>query len=263
MLPHTPGVHHVEDGPRDAPAVVLSHPLGTDLHVWNPNVAPLAEHLRVIRYDHRGHGASPVSPGPYTLAELGGDVLDLLDRLGLERVSFAGTSLGGMVGLWLAANAPERIDSLVVCSGSAWLGDPEVWHDRAEIVRSNGTVAIADGTVHRWVSTQYARTYPDVMDRLVARFVGTADEGYAACCEALGGMDLRDDLARITAPTLIVVGGADAAFPSTHAERLVAGIPAARMEVIEGAGHFVSLECHERVTALLEQHLHGQAVGSG
>lgn len=255
MLAQRIAVHHVEDGPRDGPPVVLSHPLGTDLRVWHPNVSRLAQHLRVIRYDHRGHGASPVPSGPYTIEHLGGDVLDLLDHLGITRTSFVGTSLGGMVGMWLAANAPERIDRLAVLSPSAWLGDPEVWHDRAAIVRANGTVSVAEGTAHRWVSARYVRSHPDVVARLIARFVGTADEGYAATCAALAEMDLRPDLGRISAPTLVIAGSNDAHIPLTHAETVAAAIPGARYKVFEGAGHFVALERPDEVTSLLEDHL--------
>lgn len=250
-------VHHVEDGPADGPAVVLSHSLGTDLHVWRPQVEQLARSRRVVRYDHRGHGRSPVPPGPYTIADLGRDVLALLDRLEIERTSFVGTSMGGMVGLWLAANAPDRIDRLVVCCTSAALGNPDAWTDRAGIVRSNGAVAIADGTVHRWLSGTFAVEHPDVIDRLVARFVGTTDEGYAACCEAIGAMDLLDDLARITAPTLVVAGRDDVAIPLDHASTVADGIADADLAIVGDAGHLASLEQPETITELVERHLSG------
>lgn len=248
-------VHHEEDGRPDAPPLVLSHPLGTDLRIWQPLITPLARSFRVISYDQRGHGASPSPTGPYSIDQLGSDALALLDRLGLERVNFAGISLGGMVGLWLAANAPERLDRLVVCSASAWLGDASVWTDRAAIVRDNGTVAIADGTVHRWVGPRFAEQHPDLIDRLIARFVGTTDEGYAACCEALGDLDLRADLARILTPTLVLAGREDAAIPVDHAEYLAANIPTAHLAILEDAGHVAPLEQGEAFLDHLRAHL--------
>jgi 3-oxoadipate enol-lactonase len=235
-------VHAEEDGRPEAPPLLLSHPLGADLRIWQPLITPLARSFRVITYDQRGHGASPSPAGPYSIDQLGSDALALLDRLGLERVNVAGVSLGGMVGLWLAVHAPERLDRLVVCSASAWLGDPAAWTDRASIVRQNGTVAIADGTVHRWVGPRFAEQHPDLIDRLIARFVGTTDEGYAACCEALGDLDLRADLSRILTPTLVLAGRDDAAIPLAHAEYLADNIPTADLAIIEDAGHFAPLE---------------------
>lgn len=259
MLPRSPSpaiaVHHEPAGRPDGPPLLLSHPLGTDLHIWRPQLEPLGRSFRVIPYDHRGHGGSPSPRGPYTIEQLGRDALALLDRLELERASFAGISLGGMVGLWLAIHAPERLDRLVVCSGSAWLRNPEVWTDRAAIVRTNGTVSIAEGTVHRWVTPRFADDHPELLDRWIARFVGTTDEGYAGCCEALGSMDLRADLHRITTPTLVLAGRDDAAIPIDHAEDLAARIPTADLSVIDDAGHFTSVEQPERFTARVQAHL--------
>lgn len=248
-------VHHEEDGRPDAPPLLLSHPLGADRRIWQPLITPLARSFRVITYDQRGHGASPSPSGPYSIDQLGSDALALLDRLGLERVSFAGVSLGGMVGLWLAAHAPERFERLVVCSASAWLGDASVWIDRAAIVRDNGTVAIAEGTVHRWVGPHFAEHHPDLIDRLIARFVGTTDEGYAASCEALGAMDLRADLSRILTPTLVLAGADDAAIPVDHARYLAANISTADLTILEDAGHFAPLEQRETFLDHLRTHL--------
>lgn len=247
-------VHHELDGPSDGPPLVLSHALGTDRRIWREQVQSLASAYRVISYDHRGHGRSPVPAGPYSIEDLGLDVLGLLDRLEIDRTDFGGTSMGGMVGLWLAINAPERLNRLVVCCSSAHLGNPDAWSDRAATVRRNGTVAIADGTVHRWLSCGFAERNPKVLDRLTARFVGTADEGYAACCEAIGGMNLLDDLARIETPVLVVAGRDDAAIPLEHAERMVERIRNARLEIVEDAGHLAAVEQPRRITELFERH---------
>lgn len=255
-------VHHVEDGPYDAPPLLLAHSLGTDHRLWQPHVERLQRSWRVVRYDHRGHGLSPVPRGPYRIADLGRDTLRLLDRLELDRVSFAGTCLGGAVGLWVAAHAPERIDRLVVCCTTAWAGDPEVWLDRARIVRANGTVTIADAAVHRCVQPAFARRNPDAMTRLVARFVGTTDQGYAASCEAVASMDLRTDLRRVTAPTLVVAARHDRTIPRDDVEDLARRLPDAQLVTVEDAGHLAAVERPDTITDLLERHLRSPMLAS-
>src|SRR5262245_18261951 len=189
----------------------------------------LAARLRVIRYDHRGHGGSPVPPGPYTLADLGGDVLALLDRLGVDRVHLGGMSLGAMVAMWVAANAPERVDRLVLMCTSARLGPPAMWAERAAVARTNGVAALADATLARWLPEDLARSRPDLVAELRAMLTATPAEGYAGCCAALEHMDLVPDLPRIEAATLVIAGLADPATPPAHAEVIVAGIPDARL----------------------------------
>src|SRR5205085_944703 len=176
---------------------------------WEPQVPALGRTHRVVRYDMRGHGGSPVPPSPYTIADLGGDVVALLDRLGIERASLVGVSLGGMVSMWLAANRPERIDRLVLCSTAPYLGPPEAWAERAALVLDEGAEAVADAVVARWFSAEYAAAHPDVVGAVRADLAATPAEGYAACCGALEHMDLRADLARIAAPTLVIVGADD------------------------------------------------------
>ena len=143
-------LHHVVDGPADAPPLVLSSSLGTTLEMWEPQVAPLAEHFRVVRYDRRGHGRSPVPRDATTIDDLGGDLVELLDELGLERVSFCGLSLGGVEGMWLAVNAPERVERLVLCCTAASFPPRQGWLDRAAVVRAGGMDAIVDAILGRW-----------------------------------------------------------------------------------------------------------------
>jgi 3-oxoadipate enol-lactonase len=257
----TAPVHAEVHGPHDAPPVVLVHPLGTEARVWEPQVVGLSERFRVITYDQRGHGASAAPTGPYTIEDLAGDLLELLDRLGIGRAHLVGSSLGAMACLWVAANAPDRVDRLVACSASAFLDSSEAWTDRAQIVRSNGTVAIVDGAVHRWFGGGHLPD-PETLDRLTAWFVGTSDEGYAACCEAIGAMDLRDEVPRITAPTLVVAGDRDLAIPITHARDLAERIPGARLAIVEEAGHLLSLEQPDQLNRLLDEHLRA-AGGTG
>jgi 3-oxoadipate enol-lactonase len=248
-------VHHVESGPADAPPLVLSNSLGSNLAMWDPQLDALAERFRVIRYDQRGHGRSPVPPGPYSIEDVGADALALLDRLGIERAHWCGLSLGGMTGMWLAINAPERIDRLALLCTSAKLGPPSNWAERAALVRSEGTAAIADGGLGRWVTEEFAAAHPDRAAWLRQMMLDTPDEGYAGACEVIQHMDLEPRLHEIRAPTLVIAGDQDPATPPEHAERIAAGVPGARMEVVSPGRHLANVERVEEVTALLLEHL--------
>ena len=252
---------HRADGPDGAPAVVLANSMGTALSMWDPQVPALAERFRVLRYDHPGHGLTPAAPGPYRLDDFGGAVLGLLDRLGLRRVSFCGLSLGGMVGLWLAAHAPDRIDRLALLCTSAHLPPAQLWHDRAETVRTAGTSAVAEELVTRWFTAGFGDRHPDVVARLVSDLNAVDDESYAACCELIAGLDQRPVLGRIVAPTLVVAGADDPATPPAHAEVIAAGVPAARLAVLPRAAHLANLEQPDEITALLLDHLDGDRGG--
>jgi 3-oxoadipate enol-lactonase len=241
-------------GPDDAPVVVLSNSLGSTIAMWDPQVPTLAERLRVVRYDHRGHGGSPIPPAPYELADLGADALRLLDRLGLERVHWCGLSLGGMVGMWMAINAPERIDRLVLCCTSARLGPPDMWAQRAQTVRAEGVEAIADAGLERWLTEGFREREPDATAEVRAMLVATPDEGYAASCGVIERMDLLAELGAVRAPTLVIAGRQDPATPPEHAERIVAGIDGARLELVDAA-HLATIEQPEAMTELIAGHL--------
>ena len=248
-------VHHDVLGRDDGPIVVLSNSLGSTPWMWDGQVPTLAEGLRVVRYDHRGHGESPVPPGPYELADLGGDVLALLDRLGLARVHWCGLSLGGMVGMWLAINAPERIDRLVLCCTSARLGPPEMWAERAATVRADGVDAIADAGIERWLSPGFRERNPAVTAEVRAMLADTPAEGYAACCGAIERMDLLPDLAAISAPTLVIAAAEDPATPPEHGERIAANVPGARLVIVDDARHLATVERPQAMTDLIAGHL--------
>jgi 3-oxoadipate enol-lactonase len=248
-------LHHVTAGREAAPAVVLSNSLGTTMRMWDPQAAALARTHRVVRYDMRGHGRSPVPLPPYTLADLGGDLIGLLDRCGLERASLCGVSLGGMVSMWVAAHAPERVGRLVLCSTSALLGPPEAWAERAVLVRREGTGAVADTVVARWFTPAFAEARPGVVAAIRADLAETPAEGYAACCEVVGAMDLRADLAAIRAPTLVIGAHDDPSTPPEHARAIAAGIPGARLVELPQGAHLVNVETPEVVTRLILGHL--------
>jgi 3-oxoadipate enol-lactonase len=252
-------VAHTEQGAADAEPLVLSNSLGTTSAMWDPQVAALAARFRLIRYDTRGHGASPVPAGPYEIADLGADVLALLDRLELERVSFCGLSIGGMTGMWLAANAPERIGRLVVVCSSPQMPPAQAWVERAQTVRAaGGTEPIADAVVSRWLTSAYAQAHPDVREWLRVMLVSSPAEGYASCCGAIERMDLREALPAIAAPTLVIGGEFDtAAPPDQHARVIAERIPGARLELVPGA-HIASVEASGPVTRLIIKHLREQ-----
>ncbi|MEV6812501.1 3-oxoadipate enol-lactonase [Micromonospora sp. NPDC051296] len=250
----SPVLHATVDGPPDAPVLVLGSSLGTTGAMWQPQVAALATRFRVIRYDHLGHGRSAVPAGPYRIDLLGREVLRLLDDLDLRRVHYAGLSLGGMVGMWLAAHAPERIDRLALLCTSASLGPAEGWRTRAATVRAGRLDTIADAVVERWFTPAFAAAHPDTVAAYRDMLTATPPAGYAACCEAIAGMDLRADLAAVRAPTLVIGAADDPATPPEHARQIAERIPSARLVVLDGAAHLANVEQPEAVARLLTDH---------
>jgi 3-oxoadipate enol-lactonase len=211
----------------------------------------------VVRYDQRGHGRSPVPSGPYSIAELAGDLLRLLDRLDLDRIHFCGLSLGGMVGMWLASHAPDRIDRLVLCCTAARMMRPPDYAQRAELVRREGMAAVADAVIGRWFTPDFAASQPKVVSSIRSMLLSTPAEGYAGGCEALSTMDLRPDLARITAPTLVIAGSEDQSTPVAQSKEIAATIPGARLEVVSDASHLANLARPEEVTDLILNFISG------
>src|SRR3712207_1821896 len=178
-------VHHRLEGPEDAAVLVLSNSLGTTLAMWDEQAPTLSERFRLLRYDHRGHGGSPVPSGPYGIGDLGRDVFALLDRLGVEQFSFCGLSIGGLVGMWLASEAPERVERLVLCCTAARFAPPEQWEERAETVRSDGVGAISDAVIERWFTPPFRESRPETVEWAGGMLRNTPAEGYAGCCEAI------------------------------------------------------------------------------
>jgi 3-oxoadipate enol-lactonase len=248
----TVAVHHRLDGPADAPVLLMSNSLGTTLELWEDQVGPLTERFRVLRYDQRGHGRSPVPAGPYSIEELGSDVLALLDRLELERVSLCGVSIGGMTALWIAANAPERLDRLVLCNTSAHLPPADDWRQRATTVRERGVEAVAEAVLGRWLTPAAP---PEMTERLRAMLLDTPREGYAGCCEAIAGHDVRDRLGAIGAPTLVIAAEEDPAIPPEHGRALAEAIPGAQLELVPRAAHLPNVEQPQAITRALLDHL--------
>jgi 3-oxoadipate enol-lactonase len=249
-------VSYTVDGAEDAPVVVLSNSLGATRGMWDPQVPVLAERYRVVTYDTRGHGDSPAPPGPYSLDDLVDDLVALLDEVGAERAHVAGLSLGGMTAMRLAAREPERVHRLAVLCTSA-KPDPQPFLDRAVAVRSGGTAPLAPTVASRWVTPPFAAQHPDLVARLEAMIAGSDDEGYAACCEVVAAVDLREDLGRITAPTLVVSGAEDVALPPPHQQAIVDGIPGAELLTVSPGAHLANLERTSEVTGALLGHFDG------
>lgn len=236
-------VHLQSEGPATAaggrPAVVLLHSLGTSLHVWDPQVPVLARRFQVIRPDLRGHGLSEVTPGPYTIEGLAGDVLALLGRLGVSRAHVVGLSIGGLIAQAMALAAPERVASLTLCDTALVIPPPANWHERARLVREKGMTAIVETVLARWVSAAH-RSAPEGRG-LRQMLLRTDPEGYAAAAEAIAAADFTAKTPTLSLPAHVIVGGRDESTPPTAAEALAAALKA-RLSLIPGAAHIPNFE---------------------
>jgi 3-oxoadipate enol-lactonase len=238
-------LHRVVDGA--GPALLLSGSIGTTTEMWAP-VLPLLAGFRTIRVDHPGHGGSPVASA--SLDEYGRGVLDVLDELAVERTHVCGLSLGGALAIWLATRAPERVDRIVLAGTRAKFGDERQWHERAATVRTQGTAAIVDATLHRWFTPAFGDREP------TRRMIESVDdEGYARCCELLASIDLRGDLGRVTQPTLVLRGADDPSADESFTKALLDGIPHARLVTIPHAAHMPVAEQPEAFGAAVRAHL--------
>lgn len=254
-------LHHVLEGPADAPVLALPSSLGTTVELWAANLPHWSQSFRILRYDQRGHGDSDAPSGPYSIEDLAGDFVGLLDDLGIERVCFCGVSMGGAPAMWLAAHSPERIDRLVLACTSARFGEPESWLERAAEVRAHGLEPIADDVLGRWFTAPFTAANPETVTWFRELLLRTPAEGYAGCCEALARWDFRGRLADIGAPTLVLAGEQDPSTPPAHAELLAQGITGARLAVVAGAAHLANVEQAEAFSHLVGEHLAPVEVG--
>ena len=239
----------------DRPVLMMCNSLGTDHRMWDGQVAAFGDTYRIVRYDRRGHGSSAVPPGPYTIERLGRDVLAILDGLGIDMAWFCGLSLGGMTGMWLAANAPERFYGVALCNTSAHMPAFDMWNERIAVVRDGRLHEITTGVLERWFTADFRASNPDDVTRVRDQFVVTPGEGYAACCEAIRDMDQRDLLANITVPTLVITGSDDPATIPAAGRLIAESIPGARYVEIEGAAHLSNIEKPEAFNAALASFL--------
>ena len=250
---------HVEaEGPERAPALMLSNSLGTDLHMWDNQVGPFTKQFRLVRYDRRGHGKSGAPDGPYSMERLGKDVLAILDGLGIAKVNWCGLSMGGMVGMWLGANAPSRIDKLILSNTSPYMGAaPEVWNERIKTARGAGMSALVEATLERWFTKTFRERNPKAVARIREMVLETPPKGYAACCEAIRDMDQRESLGRIQAPTLIIAGRHDPSTTVEVAELMQGRIAGAKLAVLDAA-HLANVERPQEYTDTVLKFLAGK-----
>ncbi|HEX4760887.1 MAG TPA: 3-oxoadipate enol-lactonase [Thermoleophilaceae bacterium] len=249
-------LHHRLDGPEDAHVLVLSNSLGSRHTMWDAQAPALVERFRLLRYDQRGHGQSDVPDGPYSIADLAGDLLALLDELGIERVHLCGLSIGGMTGTWLGINARERIDRLVLSNTAAYFPPAEEWTRRAKVARSSeGVAGLADAALDRWFTPSFQERRPEEVERFRQMLITTAGEGYAGCCEAIREMDMRDGLGAIEAPTLVIAGEEDPSTPPDWNRELAEAIPDAEFHLLQDASHLSNVARPQEYTDLLLRHL--------
>jgi 3-oxoadipate enol-lactonase len=248
-------LHHRFDGQADSPVLVLGSSLGTTHAMWDDQVPAFTERYRLLRYDTRGHGGSPAPDGPYTMAGLGSDLLALLDRLELERVSFCGLSIGGMIGMWAASEAPERFERLVLCCTVPHFPPRELWDERAVTVRTRGMEPLVDAAIERWLPDAVRAARPEAEQRLRAMLRSIAPEGYAGCCEAIRDMDLRDRLGAIEAPTLVIAGAEDPATPPERVREVAEAIAGARYVELPQAAHIANMAQPDAFADAVLEHL--------
>jgi 3-oxoadipate enol-lactonase len=248
------------EGPEDAPVLILANPIGTTRAIWDGPARVLGRTFRLLRFELRGHGEpgarSPAPPGGYSLAELGTDVLGLMRSHDVTSAAYCGISLGGMIGLWLAAHAPERISALAVCcTAIVPMPDRQAWLDRVALVRAGGMAAISAAIPPRWFPPGFIAREPAAVAYVMDMLNRTDPAGYAGCGEAIAGMDLRPALAAIKAPTLVIAGSEDTAAPPWQAAQTASGIADSRLRVIRGASHLAPYQTPGPVTAAILAHL--------
>jgi 3-oxoadipate enol-lactonase len=224
------------EGAENAPVLMLCNSLGTDMRMWDDQAPEFLKHYRLVRYDRRGHGGSDVPKGPYNMEMLARDALAVLDGLGIkQKINWCGLSMGGMVGQWLGANAPERINKMVLCNTHYYFPDKELWNGRLKMTREKGVPGMVDATMERWFTKDFRDNNPGPMAKIREMFVATPLEGYIACGEAVRDMDHRNLLDRIQVPTHVIAGRHDMATPLEANEHIREKIPGATITVLDAA----------------------------
>lgn len=251
------------DGPPGAPFLVLSNSLGTTAEMWQPQMSVLTSRFRVVRYEHRGHGRTATPAGGYSIADLGHDLLGVLDTVGAERASLMGLSLGGTTAMWVAVHRPERVERMVLaCTRPAW-PPAELWDERVSAMSTGSPVDLLDRLVTRWFTPEYREQQPGSEQSVASMLGGCSSDGYARCCVALREVDLTPHLGEIRAPTLVVAGGSDPAVPIGSAAALAESIPGAELRVISPGAHLLNVEQSERFNAAVLDHLAGYPLERG
>jgi len=243
-------IHYVLEGQNESPVLALSNSLGANYSMWDPQVSEFQKKFRVLRYDTRGHGQSSSTPGLYSIELLAKDVIALLDAQDLDRVRFCGLSMGGMIGMWLAANAPERLRQLILCNTGAKIGTAETWKARIEAVQKSGMSSVAPAIIERWFTAAFRQKAPETMANIRKMIEEANPAGYVACCAAVRDFDFREQLSKIRTPTLVISGAHDPATPPADGRVLAQQIPGARYVELKAA-HLSNIEDQDRFNAEL------------
>ena len=247
-------IHYELSGDAGKPLLVLSHSLGVAMAMWEPQLEVLGSHFRLLRYDTRGHGESSVPAGPYSIRELGEDVLRLMDLLGLERASFCGLSMGGVIGQWLGVHAPHRIEKLVLANTAAKIGTSESWNARIATVDAQGLGPVIEGTLERWFTTEFRELHPQVVASTRAMLRATETAGYVGCCAAIRDADFRGELSAISVPTLIACGTHDPVTTVDDGRFMAGQIPESNLVEV-AAAHLSNIEAASEFNSTLLQFL--------
>lgn len=236
-------IHYALEGQTGSPVLVFSNSLGANYSMWDSQTHEFHKQFRILRYDTRGHGQSSATPGPYSIERLAKDVVALLDALDMDRVHFCGLSMGGMIGMWLGLNAPERLNKLVLCNTGANIGTPDAWNVRIDAVRKNGVKSIAPAVVERWFTPAFREKSLAIVSSTQKMIEEASPDGYAACCAAIRDCDYRKQVAAIRTPTLVITGTHDPATPPADGRFLAQQIPGARLAEMDAA-HLSNIEDH-------------------
>ena len=244
---HDIQIHYEFSGPRDAPTLVFSNSLGTDLAMWDLQATALSKEFRILRYDGRGQGQSSATAGPYSIALLADDLIQLLDRLQVLAVHFCGLSMGGMVGMSIALRAPDRLRKLILCNTAPKIGTPETWNARIHAVRTGGMAVVVEGVLERWFTQEFRTQAPSAVEGTRQMLLRSPVEGYLACCAAVRDMDARDSIASIRVPTLILSGTHDPVTPPQDGQYMLGKIGGALYTEL-AAAHLSNIEAAEAFT---------------
>jgi 3-oxoadipate enol-lactonase len=229
------------EGRESAPVLMLSNSLGTNLHMWDDQAPEFAKHFRLVRYDRRGHGKSDVPNGPYSMERFGRDVISILDALEIKKTNWCGLSMGGMVGQWLGANAPDRVDKLILSNTNYNYADKAPWNDRIKFVKEKGLAELVDPNMERWFTKEFRARAPQTIARMKEIFLTTKTPGYIACCEAIRDMNFTASNPKVASPTLVIVGKQDPATPPSAGEAIAQQIKGAKLAALDAA-HISNME---------------------
>jgi 3-oxoadipate enol-lactonase len=243
-------IFHRFDGDEGKPVVVLSNSLGSTHEMWEPQMPALTARYRVLRYDNRGHGQSDAPPPPYTIDRIATDAKELITELGVAPALWCGVSMGGMVGIWLGANAPQLLRRAVLANTSPLIGPPDLWNQRIALIESQGMDVLSKAVIQRWLTAPYAAEHPEIAGKLMVGIASTPPHGYIGTASAIRDMDLRDLLPRVSVPVLVIAGSQDESTKVAMGEEIVAGVPGARFAILEAA-HLSNIEQADEFNKLI------------